>query len=140
MDHIISRYYDEPNFVVAGTSAGAAAMPNTMIVSGSSQDAMMKGALQLTNGLGLIGHALIDTHFTQRGRFGRIIQTIIGNPGVIGLGLGEDTGIVIYKGDVMEVVGSGLVVIIDGSTINYTDLTEIGDFNPLQLKVLQCIC
>ena len=127
MDQIIHRYYDEPSFVVAGSSAGAAAMSNTMIVSGSSQDAMMKGSLQLTNGLGLITHALVDTHFTQRGRFGRIVQTIIGNPGVIGLGLGEDTGMVIHKGDVMEVIGSGLVVIIDGSTINYTDLTEICD-------------
>lgn len=55
-------------------------------------------------------------------------------PGVIGLGLGEDTGIVIHKGDMMEVVGSGLVVIIDGSTINYTDLTEISDSKPITVE------
>ena len=82
-------------------------MSDTMIISGSSKDAMIKGELELTNGLDFINSVFIDTHFTERGRFGRLIQTVTCNPGVMGLGLGEDTAVVIYKGNEMEVVGSG---------------------------------
>src|SRR4051812_33637819 len=119
------RYYSEAKFVIAGTSAGAAAMSNTMIISGSSRDALIKGELELTNGLDFINSVSIDTHFTERGRFGRLIQTVACNPGVMGLGLGEDTAVVIYNGKEMEVAGSGLVVVADGSSISYTDLTQI---------------
>lgn len=131
---IKERYYDEPDFVIAGTSAGAAAMSNTMIISGSSQDALIKGELELTNGLDLINSVFIDTHFTQRGRFGRLIQTVTCNPGILGVGLGEDTAIVIHKGEELEVIGSGLVIIVDGTTIEYTDLTEIRDGNPITVE------
>lgn len=124
LEGIKSRYYDEANFVIAGTSAGAAAMSDTMIISGSSRDAMIKGELELTNGLDLINNVFIDTHFTERGRFGRLIQTVTCNPGVLGIGLGEDTAIVLYKGEELEVIGSGLVIIADGTEIKYTDLTE----------------
>lgn len=121
---IKERYFTEPHFVVAGTSAGAAAMSDTMIVGGDSQDAMVKGELELTNGLDFINSIFIDTHFTQRGRFGRIVQTITANPGILGLGLGEDTGVVIYNGEELEVTGSGLVVVIDGTEITYSDLAD----------------
>jgi cyanophycinase len=122
---IKERYYDEENFVIAGTSAGAAAMSDTMIIAGSSSAALVKGELELTNGLDLINSVFIDTHFTERGRFGRLIQTVTCNPGVLGLGLGEDTAAVIHGGDEMEVIGSGLVVVADGSAISYTDLTDV---------------
>ncbi|MBI2722135.1 MAG: cyanophycinase [Bacteroidetes bacterium] len=131
---IRQRYYDEPDFVIAGTSAGAAAMSNTMIISGSSQDALIKGELELTNGLDLINSVFIDTHFTQRGRFGRLIQTVTCNPGILGVGLGEDTAIVIHKGEELEVIGSGLVIIVDGTCIDYTDLTEISDGHPITVE------
>lgn len=131
---IRQRYYDEPDFVIAGTSAGAAAMSNTMIISGSSQDALIKGELELTNGLDLINSVFIDTHFTQRGRFGRLIQTVTCNPGILGVGLGEDTAIVIHKGEELEVIGSGLVIIVDGTCIEYTDLTEISDGHPITVE------
>ncbi len=124
LETIKTRYYDEAKFVIAGTSAGAAAMSDTMIISGSSKDAMIKGELELTNGLDFINSVFIDTHFTERGRFGRIIQTVTCNPGVLGIGLGEDTAIVVYKGEELEVIGSGLVIIADGTEIKYTDLTE----------------
>jgi cyanophycinase len=131
---IKERYYDEAKFVIAGTSAGAAAMSNTMIISGSSQSALIKGELELTNGLDLINNVSIDTHFTERGRFGRLIQTVTCNPGVMGLGLGEDTGVVIYKGDELEVVGSGLVTIVDGASITYTDLTSVNSGTPITVE------
>ncbi|MDF2435880.1 MAG: cyanophycinase [Bacteroidota bacterium] len=129
------RYLKEKNFIIAGTSAGAAAMSSTMIVSGSSQDALIKGELQLNNGLDFINTLFIDTHFTQRGRFGRLIQTIAANPSVLGVGLGEDTAIIIYNNE-MEVVGSGLVAIVDGITIKYSDLIDITDGSPITIEGL----
>ena len=134
LDIIKDRYYNETDFVIAGTSAGAAAMSDTMIISGSSKDAMIKGELELTNGLDFINSVFIDTHFTERGRFGRLIQTVTCNPGVMGLGLGEDTAVVIYKGNEMEVVGSGLVVIADGVAISYTDLTRVSHGAPITVE------
>jgi cyanophycinase len=129
------RYLKEKNFIIAGTSAGAAAMSSTMIVSGSSQDALIKGELQLNNGLDFINTLFIDTHFTQRGRFGRLIQTIAANPSVLGVGLGEDTAIIINDNE-MEVIGSGLVAIVDGITIKYSDLTDITDGCPITIEGL----
>lgn len=133
LDIIKDRLYNELNFVVAGTSAGAAAMSNTMIIGGDSKEALIKGSLELTNGLDLINTVFIDTHFTQRGRLGRLIQTVAGNPGILGLGLGEDTSVII-KGHVMEVCGSGLVIIIDGTAIEYTDLAEIKDGSAITVE------
>jgi cyanophycinase len=132
-----NRYYEEEKFIVAGSSAGAAAMSNTMIISGSSQDALIKGELQLTNGLDLINNVFIDTHFTERGRFGRVIQTVAYNPGVLGLGISADTGVMIYQGERLEVVGKGLVVIVDGTGIEYSDLLESRDGDPLTIVGLK---
>lgn len=128
------RYKEESKFVICGNSAGAAVMSDTMIISGSSQDALIKGELELTNGLNLISDVFIDTHFTQRGRFGRLIQTLTYNPGVLGLGLSLDTGVVIYGGDELQVIGTGLVVIADGTSIQYTDLTEIENGDPITVE------
>jgi cyanophycinase len=131
---ITERYYIEENFVIAGTSAGAAAMSTTMITAGRSNDAMLKGALQFTSGLGIIDRNIfIDTHFIQRGRLGRIVQIVASNPGIIGFGLAEDTAFV-YKNGVIEVIGSGSVVVIDGSTIVYSDLTEVQDKMPITVQ------
>ncbi len=137
MEEIKKRYYDEKGFVVSGNSAGAAAMSYTMIISGSSQDALVKGELQLTNGLALIDNVFIDTHFTERGRFGRLIQTVAYNPGVLGLGLSIDTAAVIYHGDRMEIIGKGLAVIVDGTEIEYSNLTEVYDGDPLTIEGLK---
>lgn len=133
LELIKKRYFDEPKFVIAGTSAGAAAMSNTMIISGSSTEALIKGTLELTNGLDLINNVSINTHFTQRGRMGRLIETVTCNPGVLGLGLGEDTGVVVNKG-IMEVCGSGLVTLVDGNEILYTDLKDIKDGSPITVE------
>ena len=131
---IKKRYFDDPDFVICGNSAGAAAMSNTMIISGSSKDALIKGELELTNGLDLINDVFIDTHVTQRGRFGRLIQTVTYNPGILGLGLSLDTAVVIHNGEELEVIGSGLVVIVDGTSINYTDLTDIANGIPITVE------
>jgi cyanophycinase len=137
MAEMKNRYYEEEKFIVAGSSAGAAAMSNTMIISGSSKDALIKGELQLTNGLDLINNVFIDTHFTERGRFGRVIQTVAYNPGVLGVGISTDTGVVIYGGDRLEVIGKGLVVVVDGSGIEYSDLVDSRDGDPLTVVGLR---
>lgn len=131
------RYHQEETFVVAGTSAGAAAMSDTMIISGSSRDAMVKGELQLTSGMNLISHVFFDTHFTERGRIGRIAQTVTCNPGVLGIGLGEDTAVVIKKGELMEVIGSGLVIVVDGNSINFSDLMDRKDGEQISVEGLK---
>jgi cyanophycinase len=137
LELIKRRYLEDERFVIAGTSAGAAAMSDTMIIAGSSRDALIKGELELTNGLDLIDSVFIDTHFTERGRFGRLIQTVTCNPGILGVGLGEDTAVVIYKGNEMEVVGSGLVVIADGINITYTNLTDVSNGEPITVEGLK---
>ena len=130
------RYDEDENFVVAGTSAGASAMANTMILSGSAIDALVKGELQLSNGLDFLNNIFIDTHFSERGRFGRLIQTVTTNPPVLGLGLSEDTAAVIYGGTEMEIVGSGLAVIVDGLEIKYTNLTDVEQGDPITVEGL----
>ena len=131
------RYYDESDFVISGSSAGATAMSSTMILSGNSEDALVKGELQLTNGLNLINNMVIDTHFSERGRFGRLIQTVAYNPGVLGLGLSANTAAIIYKGEKLEVIGAGFAVIVDGTLIEYSNLTEVSDGEPITIEGLK---
>lgn len=139
---ILKERYDNEHFVIAGTSAGAAAMSQHMIVRGSSKDALIKGELKLTTGLGFIDDVIIDTHFTERGRFGRLIQAVATLPSALGLGLGEDTAAVISNGNHVEIVGSGMVVIIDGQQIRQTTITEIRDGEPLTVEgvMLHVLC
>jgi cyanophycinase len=103
-DLLLKKYQNE-HFVIAGTSAGAAAASDNMIYQGSSSEALLKGEVKVTSGLGLINDVVIDTHFVQRGRIGRLFQTVATNPKVLGIGLGEDTGLVIKENNSMEVVG-----------------------------------
>jgi cyanophycinase len=115
------RYYEQPNFIIAGTSAGAMAMSKTMIKGGSVPDALMKGAVKMGPGLGLIDSVVIDSHFVKRGRFGRIIEAVALHPKLIGIGLGEDTGVLITEGNQMEAIGSNLVVIMDGHKLEHNN-------------------
>lgn len=131
---IIKRRYQEENFVVAGTSAGAMAMSNTMIYEGNATRAHLKGEVKITTGLGFISTLIIDSHFEKRGRFGRLAQAVAGNPGCIGIGLGEDTGMLITEGNKMEAIGSGLVVIIDGHDIMHSNFADIPDGNPVSIE------
>jgi cyanophycinase len=117
LDTLTRRYYAEPNFVIAGTSAGAMAMSQHMIRGGSVPDALLKGAVKMGIGLSLLPTALIDSHFVKRGRFGRLIEAVALYPKLIGIGLGEDTGVLITDGHLVETIGSNLVIILDGHEI-----------------------
>ncbi|MEJ7642961.1 MAG: cyanophycinase [Chryseolinea sp.] len=132
---ILQKYNSEP-VVIAGTSAGAAACSNHMIYQGSATEAMLKGEVKITSGLGLINNVIIDTHFVHRGRIGRLFQAVVGNPMVLGVGLGEDTGLLIIGGSKMEAIGSGLVILVDGRYINDTNLTEIELGEPISIDHL----
>jgi cyanophycinase len=113
--------------VIAGTSAGAMAMSDTMIYEGSSHEAMRKGEVKFSSGFGLLDNVIIDTHFVKRGRFGRLFQAVTSNPAALGIGLGEDTSLLIKNGNVQDVIGSGLIIVVDGSTIKHTNMTAINE-------------
>lgn len=130
------RYMHEETFVVAGTSAGAMAMSNTMIYQGNSSEALLKGEVKITTGLALIKDVIIDSHFVTRGRFGRLTQAVAANPSCIGIGLGEDTGVLICEGKYMEALGSGLVIIIDGHDIKHSNIADLKEGSPLSIENL----
>ena len=130
------RYQKEP-IVIAGTSAGAMAMSKTMIYEGNATRAHLKGEVKMTTGLGFVSKVIIDSHFEKRGRFGRLAQSVATNPMCIGIGLGEDTGMLIIGGDKMEAIGSGLVIIIDGHDIMHCNIADIPDGNPVSIENLK---
>ena len=134
---ILKKRYHEENFLIAGTSAGAMAMSQTMIYEGNATRAHLKGEVKMTTGLGFIHSIIIDSHFEKRGRFGRLAQAVATNPSAIGIGLGEDTGMLISDGNKMEAIGSGLVVILDGHDILHSNIADIPDGNPISLENLK---
>ena len=134
-DLLLDKYRNE-EFIYAGTSAGAAAASNAMIYQGSSQEALLKGEIKITSGLGFIDDVVIDTHFVQRGRIGRLFNAVVTNPKVLGIGLGEDTGLLITNGNYMEAIGSGLVILVDGQKIADTNLTRVELGQPVSIKNL----
>jgi cyanophycinase len=134
-DILLEKYHNE-EFVYAGTSAGAAAASNNMIYQGSSSEALLKGEVKITSGLGLIDGVVIDTHFVRRGRIGRLFQAVVSNPRVLGIGLGEDTGLLITNNNKMEAIGSGLVILVDGRDIKDTNLTAVELGQPISINNL----
>ena len=111
--------------LVAGTSAGASAVCTTMLVSGPSRNSPRVGdAVQMAPGLGFIHDVIIDQHFAERGRMGRLIGAVAQNPKTLGLGIDEDTAIVVDAGERFYVVGSGAVYVADGRDIIFSNVTE----------------
>ena len=126
---------------IAGTSAGAAAMPETMLIAGASDSSYQIDALSMAPGLALIHDVVIDTHFAERGRMGRLLGAVAQNPRNLGLGIDEDTAVVVEGEEQFEVLGSGAVYVLDGSDITYTSLSErhpagIVSINDIKLHVL----
>lgn len=111
--------------IIMGTSAGASAMSSTMIVQGNDNEPARKCTLKMAPGLDLINGVIIDQHFDQRGRFGRLLCGVSENPGVLGIGIDEDTSIKLYPDMHFEVIGSNAVTIIDGKTIQSSNVSEL---------------
>jgi cyanophycinase len=133
---IIQERYRTENFVIAGTSAGAMAMSSTMIYEGNATRAHLKGEVKITTGLGFMDGVIFDSHFEKRGRFARLAQAVSANPSCIGIGLGEDTGMLITQGNNMEAIGSGPVIIVDGHDVKHSNLADIPEGNPLSIENL----
>jgi cyanophycinase len=121
--HIVS----ETNLVLAGTSAGAAGMSTSMIVRGESTPHPQRNSVSLSPGLGFLKNIIIDQHFTERGRISRLITAVSYNPYNLGIGIDENTMIILDKEGTLEVFGAGTVTIVDGSQITYNEIAEVGD-------------
>lgn len=130
---ILSERYKNERFVIAGTSAGAMAMSEHMIAGGSSQESMNKGAVHMRGGLGFVKGLVIDTHFIKRGRFGRIAEAMAIHPNLLGLGLAEDTGIVIEQRNHFKVIGSGMVLIFDPGKLTHNNHSVLPEGTPISL-------
>ncbi|MFL6862030.1 MAG: cyanophycinase [Allosphingosinicella sp.] len=118
----VRRLYERGG-VVAGTSAGASVMSETMLIKGSSRETHRIGDLHMAPGMGLIRNVIIDQHFAERGRFGRLIGAVAHNPRVLGLGIDEDTAAVI-EGDDLCAFGSGAVYVVDGADVSHCNVAE----------------
>ncbi|WP_447043463.1 cyanophycinase [Vreelandella sp. H-I2] len=120
--------------VVAGTSAGAAAMPGTMIYNGAAADALRKGGVNLTFGLGFVDDLIIDSHFLERGRFTRLMEVGASNPEHLGVGLGEDAAVIIHPHGILEAIGSGHVILIDSRDLASSNIADLAMGEPVAVE------
>ncbi len=129
-DAVLERFRD--GAVVAGTSAGASAMSSHMIAFGASGATPKHRMAQIAAGLGLLPSVIVDQHFQQRNRLGRLLSLIAQNPSLLGLGVDEDTAGVVGPDGVMEVIGRGSVTVVDGAASD-TDAWEVRGHRPLMI-------
>ena len=118
--------------VIAGTSAGASVMSETMLVKGPSAESYRIGELHMAPGLGLMRHVIIDQHFAERGRYGRLLGAVAHNPRLLGVGLDEDTALLV-RGDAGRVLGSGAVYVVDGEEASHSNIAEAQADRPLSI-------
>ncbi len=130
------RFQDE-EIIISGTSAGAAVMSDRMIYNGHGHYSLIKGEMKTTFGFGFIKHVFIDTHFAERGRFGRLAHAVTHDPHYIGIGLSEETGIIISNGNEVEVFGDGVVTIIDASHSTFSNTREVAENEPIAVEGLK---
>jgi cyanophycinase len=131
MQKLIHERYEQ-GLVIGGTSAGAAMMSNSMILGGGGEENPRAEAVRIGPGMDLLVGAMIDTHFSQRGRHGRLLTAIAHYPQDLGLGIDENTALVV-EGTEFEVIGEGAVTIIDGGAMNYTNLPYVDECKGLAL-------
>jgi cyanophycinase len=131
------KYMEDKNFIVAGTSAGAMAIGKIMLKEGDEGgSALLKGNVEVSSGFGFIDGCLIDTHFHKRGRFGRLAQAVVVNPTCTGIGLCEDTAMLIQKGREAECFGSGTITIIDPAYVKHTNIAYTEEDTPVCIQNL----
>jgi cyanophycinase len=131
-----NRYITE-NIVIAGTSAGAMALSTPMIYAGNAEVQQLGGEIKITTGLEFLKDVCIDTHFVHRGRFIRLAQVIATNPSCIGLGIEEDSAIIIRNGIEAEILGSGTIIMIEGFEISATSIKEFTNKKPVSIRDLR---
>ena len=131
------KYYSDKNFIIGGTSAGAMALPEIIITGGLIREALYKGDIHISTGLGLIKQIIVDTHFIIRGRFARLAHAIALNPSCLGIGLEENTALLISEGYRAECLGTGMVILIDGSEIRSSNVNEVNKTTPIVIDNLK---
>lgn len=131
-----SKYEQEEMFLISGTSAGAMALSSVMINGSLERDPLLKGTVEIASGLGLLNQLIIDTHFINRRRIPRLIEAVACYPTHIGIGLGEDTGILIKQNKCIETIGSGLVIVIDGRKLEQNNYELINPNEALLIENL----
>ena len=119
--------------VVAGTSAGASAMSSHMIAFGTSGSTPKQRMAQIAAGLGVLPGVIVDQHFQQRNRIGRLLSLVAQNPSLLGLGVDEDTAGVVGPDHVMEVIGRGSITVVDGSA-SETDAWDVRGHRPVMIS------
>ncbi len=132
--HRTLRSLWQQGLVVAGTSAGASMMSRTMIVAGDAEESPARNTVKMSPGMGLWAEAVIDQHFSQRGRVGRLLSAVAQNPEMLGIGIDENTALVVELDDQRcRVVGAGTVLVIDGQ---HTQLNNASEIRPDQALAL----
>ena len=116
---------------VGGTSAGASILSEHMIAFGDEGSAVVSGSVRLAPGLGLTNRFIIDQHFRQRDRLGRLITALAYNPFAVGIGLDEDTAAFIGPDETLEVVGSGGVTIVDAADVSFSSIADVVEGQPV---------
>jgi len=130
---LLTKRYQQDEFVIAGTSAGAMMMSKVMIKSGLGGRALFKGEVKIGKGLGFNSEIVIDSHFMKRGRIARIIQALAQHPTKIGVGLGEDTGVIIERGEHMRIIGSEHVIVVDMSQVTHNNFDQVDEHMPFSV-------
>ena len=130
LDEAIHRRYQEQGLVVGGTSAGAAMMPDIMIVEGDSETNPRMDVVAMGPGMAFLPGVVIDQHFSQRGRLGRLISALAQQPAVLGFGIDENTAIVVSDNQ-FEVIGAGCITVVDESSVTHSNVDEILKDEPL---------
>jgi cyanophycinase len=133
---ILNERYEKEHFVIAGTSAGAMCMSKEMIAGGNITESLIKGNVKHGKGMGFVPELIIDSHFIKRGRFGRLTQAVAKYQTLLGIGLSEDTGIVI-KNDSFRVIGSGMVIVFDPSELTHNNMNSLEEKMPMTMTNLK---
>lgn len=133
----LKERYITDRLVIAGTSAGAMALSTPMIYAGNEEVQELGGAIKITTGLEFLKDVCIDTHFVHRGRFVRMSQVVVTNPTCIGLGIEEDTAVIVRNGLEAEIVGTGLVIVIEGFEVEKTNIEDFTSDKPITAKNLK---
>jgi cyanophycinase len=134
---IRNKYHTDEHFIIGGTSAGAMAIPETIITGGIIGAALYKGDIEMAHGLNLLPGTIVDTHFIKRGRFARLAHAVTLHPSCLGIGLEEDTAFLITEGNKAECIGSGMAILIDGSHIKATNITKVSNLQPIMVDDLR---
>jgi cyanophycinase len=136
-EHIQAFYYERGG-LIAGTSAGASVMCETMLVSGKGDESHKVGdTLRMAPGLGFVKDMIIDQHFAERGRIGRLLAAVAQNPRILGVGIDEDTAILVEGEECFQVLGSGAVYVVDGRNVTETNISQTNSDRTLSIFDVQ---